>query len=131
MGGIALFCGLVALVATKGSGTHKRFGKVFFYAMLTSTIISVVISNMPNHESSFLFSIGIFSSYFLISGYRSVKFKVSKPNLIVDRFIAVIIVLMGLAMILHPIFLTQKLNIVLTVFGLVGMIFGSRDLFWF
>ncbi|MEO1254337.1 MAG: hypothetical protein AAFY41_05560 [Bacteroidota bacterium] len=83
---------------------------------------------MPNHENYFLFSIGVFSSYFLISGYRSLNFKLEEPNLVVDKSMAIIIVFVGLAMILYPALFTGKLNIILTVFGFVGVTFGMRDL---
>jgi len=127
-GGIALLVGLVALVAKKGSPAHKKAGKVFFYTMLTSAIMALVISVLPNHESSFLFGVGIFSSYFILSGYRALRFKQKNPNLTIDRVISGIMLISGIAMALYfPIF-HKKFNIVLAVFGCLGIYGSIRDL---
>lgn len=127
-GGISLLAGGLALVAKKGSQIHKKAGKVFYYTMLISALIAFVVSALPNHESPFLFSIGVFSIYFLLSGFRSLNFKQKEFNLKIDRVIACTIILTGLFMILYPIILYRKLNIILLVFGIVGIMFGIRDL---
>ncbi|WP_431109426.1 DUF2306 domain-containing protein [Winogradskyella poriferorum] len=128
LGGIALLSGGIALIAKKGNNVHKKSGKIFFFSMLFSAISAFIISVLPNHESPFLFSIGLFSTYFLISGLRSLKFKQKEIQLKTDKIIAYLITLIGIAMILYPIVLYSKLNIILTVFGVVGIVFGLRDL---
>jgi uncharacterized membrane protein len=128
LGGIALVSGALAIIAKKGKKLHKISGKVFFYSLLTSAITSLVVSNLPNHNNSFLFSIGIFSSYFLITGYRSLYFKKPDCNLNFDKFMAVLIILTGVTMILYPILFHSKINIVLLVFGLISLAFGIRDI---
>ncbi|MEZ4804279.1 MAG: DUF2306 domain-containing protein [Bacteroidia bacterium] len=75
-GGIALLCGMIAILSKKGSALHKRAGKIFFYSMLSSALLSLVISISPNHESAFLFVIGVFSSYFILIEYRAINFKI-------------------------------------------------------
>lgn len=131
LGGIALVAGGIALITKKGSSSHKKSGKVFFYSMLLSAISAFVISVLPNHESPFLFSIGLFSIYFLISGLRSLRYKKKDLQLTVDKLIAYLILLTGIFMILYPIVYYSKLNIILTVFGVVGIVFGLRDLMLF
>ncbi|MBT6161431.1 MAG: DUF2306 domain-containing protein [Flavobacteriaceae bacterium] len=128
LGGIALFAGGIALIAKKGSQLHKKSGKVFFYSMLISAIAAFIISVLPKHENPFLFSIGLFSSYFLISGLRSLQYKQREFELKIDKIIAYLIALTGFSMILYPIVLFSQLNIILTVFGIVGIVFGFRDL---
>jgi uncharacterized membrane protein len=128
LGGIALLVGGISLIAKKGNRIHKKSGKIFFYTMLISAIAAFIISILPNHESPFLFSIGLFSTYFLISGLRGLNFKQKEFELRVDKIIAYLIILTGLSMIIYPIILFSKLNIILTVFGLVGIVFGLRDL---
>lgn len=123
-----MICGFISLVVKKGGVAHKRFGRWFFYCMLVTAIISAVVANMPNHKNYFLFSIGLFSSYFLISGYRSVNFRKKEAGLVPDKVIAVVIVVVGLTMILYPVLLTGSLNIVLLIFGMIGLLFGARDL---
>jgi len=128
LGGLALISGAVALVVKKGSRTHKKAGKVFYYTMLLSATLASIVSLLPNHESPFLLSIGVFSLYFLISGYRSLKFKRQTSELKPDKMIASGILLTGLIMILYPIFLYGQPNIILLVFGIAGIVFGLRDL---
>lgn len=130
-GGLALLTGTFALIAKKGSATHKRTGKVFFIAMLISAFLSTVVAVMPNHHSSFLFSIAIFSSYFLISGYRSLNFKNNVVSLKLDKIIAYVIVFIGAIMVLYPLLFLDRLNVVSIVFGVVSMVFGFRDLLLF
>ncbi|MEE9373920.1 MAG: hypothetical protein V3V00_12790 [Saprospiraceae bacterium] len=127
-GAFALLSGGLALLARKGNRLHKTSGKVFFYTMLISALISLIIALLPNHESPFLFSIGAFSTYFLLSGYRSLNFKQNDFNLKIDKIISSLIILTGIVMILYPIILNGQLNIILFVFGIVGMIFGIRDM---
>lgn len=128
LGGIALLAGGISLIAKKGNNVHKKSGRVFFFSMLFSAISAFIISVLPNHESPFLFSIGLFSIYFLISGLRSLKFKQKEFQLKTEKIIAYLINLTGIVMILYPVLLFSKLNIILTVFGVVGIVFGLRDL---
>lgn len=127
-GGIALFTGAVALSARKGNPVHKKWGKVFYYTMLTAAFSALVIAVLPGHESPFLFAIGVFSSYFVISGFRSLRFREPAFDTRPDRLIGYGIILTGLTMILYPALLYGKLNPVLAVFGTVGISFGLRDL---
>ena len=127
-GGIALLTGSLALIVKKGNKVHKKSGKVFFYSMLTSAAVAFIISVLPNHESAFLFSIGVFSTYFLLSGYRSLNFKQKELDLKIDKIIACLIIAIGLIMILYPVILHGKLNVILLVFGIIGLVFGLRDI---
>jgi len=128
LGGIALLAGGISLIVKKGNNVHRKSGKVFFYSMLISAITAFIISVLPNHESPFLFSIGLFSTYFLVSGVRSLNYKKKEFQLVYDKIIAYAIFITGLSMVLYPIILQSKLNIILTVFGVVGIVFGLRDL---
>ena len=128
LGGIALLSGGISLVSKKGSPLHKKSGKVFFYSILLSAFSALVVSVLPNHKSLFLFSIGIFSSYFLISGILSLRYKRKAVRLSVDKIIAYLICITGFVMVTYPIILYSKLNLILTVFGLASIVFGLRDL---
>ena len=87
-GGLALLSGGIALSAKKGRKLHKRSGKFFYYFMLSSALLSLVIALFPNHISPFLFCIGIFSTYLIISGYRSIRLKRTDVNLMPDKILA-------------------------------------------
>jgi len=128
LGGIALLAGTIALIAKKGNATHKKSGKVFYNSMLSSALLALVISVLPGHESPFLFAIGVFSSYFLLCGYRSLRFKRASVSLRFDKFLAYGIIVTGILMIAYPLISSGKLNIVLAVFGGASLIFGIRDL---
>lgn len=130
-GGIALLAGLFALIAKKGKAIHKKSGLLFFYSMLVSAFIALVVAMLPNHFNPFLFAIGIFSSYFLLSGYRSIKFKQNTHNYIPDKIIAIAILATGLYMIVWPIITKHQINIVLLVFGSMSIAFGISDLLAF
>lgn len=130
-GGIALISGGIALLTKKGSEPHKKFGLAFFYAMLASALMSFVISILPGHENAFLFSIGVFSTYFLLSGYRSLNYKSGDFSLTVDKIIAITVAVTGFIMILYPIILFNTSNLILLIFGVMGVYSGVRDLISF
>lgn len=127
-GGIALLAGFISIVAKKGRKIHKKSGLVFYYAMLTSAIMAILISVLPEHESPFLFAVGIFSMYFVLTGYRALRFKSKNVNLQVDKWISGIMVFTGILMIVLPLILEKSVNIVLLVFAVIGIVFSVRDL---
>ncbi|WP_299218923.1 DUF2306 domain-containing protein [uncultured Aquimarina sp.] len=123
LGGIALLSGLVSLIAKKGNNTHKKAGLLFYYTMLSSAISAMTIAFLPNHESPFLFAVGLFSSYFIITGYRSLQLKKNNHNLKIDKLISSIMLFVSLGMIIYALINYPTINIVLLVFGIVGFIF--------
>lgn len=127
-GGIALLTGFISMSAKKGNTIHKKFGLIFFYSMMISGITAMIVAFMPNHESPFLFAVGIFSLYFVLTGKRALKFKRENPNLKTDRMISIIMIIAGVLMILLPMILTKSINIILVVFALIGIVFSLRDL---
>ncbi len=127
-GGIALVTGGISLLSKKGSTIHKRSGKAFYYTMLTSVLMSLFIAIMPNHKSSFLFSIGLFSLYFIIGGYRSLKYKMRDVVLKLDKILGSLIIVTGITMVVYPIMLKNTVDTVLMVFGIIAIIFGVIDL---
>lgn len=127
-GVIALLSGLMAIIARKGKRTHKKSGLFFYYSMMLSGVTAMIIAVLPKHENPFLFAIGIFSLYFVISGYRALNFKNKEPNLTIDKWVSIIMIVTGVLMIFLPIVLTQSINIILTVFAITGMVLAVRDL---
>ncbi|AFU68323.1 hypothetical protein P700755_001404 [Psychroflexus torquis ATCC 700755] len=127
-GGVALLAGLVSTIAKKGKTIHRKFGLIFFYSMMLSGIIAMIVAVLPNHESPFLFAVGIFSLYFVLTGNRALKFKRRNPDLKIDKWISISMIITGFLMITLPIILTNSIHIVLVVFGIVGMIFSIKDL---
>ncbi|CAM3997613.1 MULTISPECIES: hypothetical protein [Flavobacterium] len=74
-GGISLITGIASILLKKGNSQHKKTGKLFTFAMLVSTLISIPISCLPNHENPFLFLIGLFTIYLVLTGNRALTFK--------------------------------------------------------
>ncbi|MDD2984049.1 MAG: DUF2306 domain-containing protein [Crocinitomicaceae bacterium] len=127
-GGIALLAGYIALSVKKGRFFHRKSGLVFYYSMLISSVTAMFVSVLPGHLSPFLFAIGIFSLYFVLTGNRALRFKYSNPNLTVDRWIAKIMILTGILMILLPLIVSRNVNVILFVFATLGIVFSLRDL---
>ncbi len=131
LGGLALISGTISLFAKKGKKAHKKSGIVFYYSMTSCALSAMLISVLPNHINPFLFSIGIFSLYFVLTGKRALNFKNETTSLFLDKTIALIMALTGILMILLPILVTSNINIVLLVFGLMGIFFSTRDILLF
>jgi uncharacterized membrane protein len=130
-GGAAPLTGFISIVSKKGKLIHRKSGKLFFYAMLCSAVTALIIAVLPKHESPFLFSIGIFSSYFILTGYRALNFKSESINLLIDKIISWAMIVTAVLMILYNPIFNQRINIVLSVFGIVGLFFSVRDLILF
>lgn len=130
-GGMALVAGLISIIAKKGKAAHKKSGLIFYYSMLASGFIAMVVALLPQHQSPFLFSVGIFSSYFVLTGYRALKFKSKNIDLKVDKWIAWTMIITGVLMIALPIVFESSINIVLTVFAIIGIGLSVKDLMLF
>lgn len=79
-GGLGLISGIGSMIVKKGSPLHKKMGKVFSISMVVNSIISLPVACMPNHENAFLFLIGVFTIYLVLSGNRSLTFKPRKKK---------------------------------------------------
>ncbi len=75
-GTVALIIAPLAMVTVKGGLWHRRWGKIYFWAMagvaLTATVICFIRSGL------FLFLIAIFSFYLALTGYIALRRK--KPE---------------------------------------------------
>lgn len=129
LGGIAFLAGTIALIVTKGSTVHKKAGLVFYYSLLISVLISLVISVLPEHTSTFLFTIGLLSIYFLISGRRNLKWPLPDSNTTIDKGIAILVVLISITMIACAFLLYENTHMILLVFGIGGLLLSCRDLY--
>ncbi|WP_107040314.1 DUF2306 domain-containing protein [Brumimicrobium mesophilum] len=127
-GGVAFIFGLIAMIAKKGLKVHRRSGLVFFYSMVISAISAMIIAVLPNHESPFLFAVGLFSLYFVLIGKRALRFKHKNPNLTFEKWMAWIMIFAGILMISLPIILLGVINIVLSVFAVVGILSAFKNL---
>ena len=131
-GGIGLITGLISVAVKKGGAGHKKMGIIFSYAMVISSLISLVIARMPGHENTFLFLIGIFTIYLILAGNRALtlRSKIKQQADWKDKLISGTMLLVSAGMLcLGLIGLVQQVaNSVLYVFfGGFGAFMSIRD----
>lgn len=68
-GMIGFFVAPAALATRKGGAAHRRWGRVFFWAMLTAGLTAIVAASLKG--LTFLLLTGIFSLYLALMGYRA------------------------------------------------------------
>lgn len=125
---IALIAGSYVMFAKKGDKNHKLIGSIYFYAMLTSAVVALPMSYL--HPNYFLFIIGIFTSYMLITG----KFYLQKKKIdsikITDWILTITMFLFGSGFIgfgFYNFLNNNSFGIVFMVFGAVSMLFVYQD----
>lgn len=129
-GGIALLSGLASILFVKGSPNHKKSGKIFSYGMVISSLISLPICWLPNHENNFLFLIGVFTIYLVISGNRVLLFKKKKAANFTDKLISSTMFIASVLMLIFGTYfiLNNKLGGILYLFfGLSAFLISIRD----
>jgi uncharacterized membrane protein len=128
---IAFVAAPSAMMAKKGSPIHKRFGKLFFYAMMGVAASAFVLWTLG--AKLFLMLIAIFSFYLAFSGYRAVKLK-NNPAEEEDWLVAGSAFLAGLGLVgmgLYYKIQGDSFGIVSIVFGMVCAISAARDMLRF
>lgn len=129
-GGVGLITGIGSIIVKKGSELHKRLGKLFSIGMITSSLISLPIAWMPNHQNIFLFLIGLFTIYLVLVGNRALMFKKKKKGTLIDNLISGSMLFFALVMIILGIYylLTGgSTGILFLFFGAFGMLLSIKD----
>lgn len=129
-GSVGLITGLLNIIQNKGGVKHKLIGKVFYFSMLSAGLTSLVLACI--HPNYFLFMVGLFTLYMVLSGYRYLKIKhrdthVSKNS---DWAITIIMFLAGIIFIVLGIWFIINLKLfglVFTTFGCIGLLFVRQD----
>ena len=129
----AFFVAPVALITRKGGDTHRRWGKIYFWAMTVAAVSSIVVA--AYRPNLFLLLVGIFAFYLAFSGYRVLARK--RPDkgqnpTALDWSVTAITLLASLAMIIwgatNLVTGTAHLNTVLIVFGIAGTLSAGSDM---
>ncbi len=128
LGGISLAAGLIALSVKKGGKIHVLAGRVFFWSLLTSAFAAIAITLFPGHSNAFLFSIGVFSSYLIGTGYRATRLKRKDVSLGLDYALSLLMSGCGIGMIVAPLISSGVVNVVLAIFGGIGIAFAVVDM---
>jgi len=134
LGGIGLASGILSMASRKGKRVHKSSGKVFSYAMVSSSLISIPVCFMPGHENMFLFSIAIFTIYLVLTGQRALLYKIKNLNNISkwkDWVLSTVMLCFGLALLAEATFKILYPNgptILFYFFGAVSVVLSVQDL---
>jgi Flp pilus assembly protein TadB len=126
-GGISLLAGTIAALANKFGKYHQPAGLVFFYSLLISCIIALVITFIPGHRSIFLFCIAVFSLYQIITGRRAVQYKRNQRFHKFDQELAYALFLIAIGMIAVGFVEKGGLRILLWVFGVFCAYLSVED----
>jgi uncharacterized membrane protein len=129
MGGFAsLLIGAYLMVAKKGDKKHKQLGKIYFYSMLAAALVSFPMAIM--HPNYFLFIVGVFTSYMLLTGTRYLKKKKIEDVNSTDWLLTGFMLLFGFGFIGFGIFNLIKgfsFGVVFLVFGVISLFFVRVD----
>ncbi len=130
-GGVGLISGNLNLILKKGSKIHKLIGHFFFYGMLVAGSSALLLSFIKSNH--FLFIVGVFTLYMVITGKRYIYLKMLGANqkpVLFDWMIslamsvaALVFLVLGIMMLLAQ----NNFGIVLIVFGIISLGFVRRD----
>lgn len=127
-GGISLVTGLIILFLKKGNLLHKQLGRVFFYAMLSSSLVALPMSYL--HPNYFLFIIGVFTAYMLLSGKRSLVKKSIKDVSPIDWTLSGLMLIFSIAFLSLGVFQITRgiyFGLVFITFGGISLLFVYQD----
>lgn len=133
-GGIGLITGIGSIIVKKGSPIHKKMGKLFSLGMITSSLISIPISWLPNHENLFLFLIGLFTIYLVLAGNRALTFKIKEKANWIDKMISGSMLLFSLIMIIvgiQGVLNNNSMSILYLFFGGFGLFLAIKDFIFY
>ena len=127
-GGLSFLLGGIILGMKKGDSVHQLVGSVYFYAMLTAALVSLPMACI--HPNYFLFIIGVFTSYMLLTGKRYLKKKSIAEVKWMDWALTIVMAIFGLGFIGFGYFLLisgNSFGVVMLVFGGVSLLFVYKD----
>ena len=127
-GSTSLLVGLVVLLLRKGDKRHKLLGSIYFYAMLTASLIAIPMSYL--HPNYFLFIVSIFTTYMLLTGKRYLYKKAISNISYADWTLTVAMALFSILFIgfgVYNLLQSNIFGIVSIVFGLIGLLFVFQD----
>lgn len=120
-----LLLGTLLLIRKKGDVIHKKLGKVFTLAMISTGLCAFYLSYV--NPNLFLFIVGVFTIYLSISGYRMIHLKKAhlgqKPQ-IGDAFLTILMLISSMIFF----YIGIKYVLAKQLFGIVYFLFGSISL---
>lgn len=129
---IATGCGAVigmvgALASRKGQLWHRCAGRLYTLCMAAALLLALIVALLTFNV--FLFLIGLFSGYFVYTGWRLAQVKNGQRSL-TDQLASQFMVACSVAMVAYGIYLTisdEPLGVALAVFGVFAFIPAWQD----
>jgi uncharacterized membrane protein len=126
----------IPLLTAKGGKIHRRWGKIYFWAMAVVASTALVLALwLP---VLFLAFVAVFSFYFAFRGYRVLfrKRPLQGQGPVAIDWAAAVLALLGsggliVLGILRPSPVWMRLSVVAIIFGVVGVAFAASDLWQF
>lgn len=128
-GSVALFVAPAAMLTRKGGLWHRRWGKIFFWAITGVAVTAVVMSLI--RSGLFFLLIALFSFYLAFTGYRVLYRKTPQQRADkADWMGAATTVLGSLTLVAYGIYLmvTSGTGIIAIVFGAIGLVLAMSDI---
>jgi uncharacterized membrane protein len=125
----AFFVAPCALATKKGGKAHRRWGKIFFWAMLAGTTSASIIALY--RPIPFLFLISIFAFYLTFTGYRVLRRKTGKDRpKVIDWIVSIAMLITGAGLIGLGIFSPPGpgFRIISLVFGSMSILFSAQEI---
>ena len=129
---IGLIAGILIILLKKGDKRHQLTGKIFSYALGISMLGSFPISIAK--ENTFLFCIGIWTLYMIITGNRSLKITNTKMVSKIDWLITILMLFFGVLLLANGLSSFHSglgLPIVSSVFAWISFFFVWTDIRFF
>jgi uncharacterized membrane protein len=121
-GTLGLITGTIILFLRKGDQRHKLLGRVFGISLALSMLLSFPFSIL--HKNYFLFSIGVWTLYMIVTAYRFLHIKSRDEVRPLDWLPTLVMIVFGLALLYIGGINLLKRN----SFGWVAMVFGAISL---
>jgi len=123
----ALLAMLGAIGSAKGGTWHRRFGKCYTWAMAVALALAVIVSVFT--VNMFLLLIGLFSAYFVYTGWRLTQVRDGTRNAL-DRSSSLLMLITSSLMLLYGLYLFtsgESLGVALAVFGIFALLPAWQD----
>jgi uncharacterized membrane protein len=127
-GGISLLLGGYIVLTRKGGRRHKTAGNIYFVSMLVAALAALVLSYI--HPNYFLFIVGVFTAFMLLSGRRYINKKSGSDVRMADWLLSGVMLLFALAFVgfgSYKIYLGESFGGVFLAFGGIALLFVYQD----
>ncbi len=126
-GVVALVIAPLAMATVKGGLWHRRWGRIYFWAMAVVSLSAVVMCWV--NRGVFLFLIAVFSFYLALTGYTVLRRKQPEDRASpLDWFAAATMLLTAGALIVWGLQSVDRgEGVVCVVFGAIGLFLGGSD----